>query len=75
MLQLPIDPSGPTPPAFDAFLTAFDPAIPPIGKGTVYDLPDRHSLVYPTTSSFGLSLELCSGHPILDTVRDVLFVS
>jgi hypothetical protein len=72
VVSFPVDTAGPTLPSFDAFVAAFQPAIPPVGKGSIYDLPSRHSLIFPSSLPYSLSLDLAS-HPILDTIRTILF--
>jgi hypothetical protein len=72
MLKFPVDPDLQPPPAFNAFLAACEPSIPPIGKGSIFDPPSRQSLVYPSSYPFALSLDLAT-HPVLDTIRTILF--
>lgn len=69
-MDFPIDIEKDVPPAFETLLSACKPRFTCQSTG----LPERECLVYPLTSPLTTTLDL-SSHPVIDTVRSVLFPS
>lgn len=69
-MDFPIDVEKDVPPAFDMLLSACKPR----STCQMTGLPERECSVYPLTSPLTTTLDL-SSHPILDTIRSVLFPS